>query len=352
MNLDSDPILRKYWLQSLARELLPGERVVFCLRRQARLNKNVEIRHSHKVGRAWYANLQTCGSVWACAICAAKITERRKVELETAITDSRFFVVLATYTMHHESGYALATLLDILKVAHRKLKSGRQYQWLKDEYGLIGSFISTEVTYGINGWHPHLHEMLIGEYDFDIVSTAALRQHLKRRWSEVLKQSGSWASFTHGVEITHARDYERTTKQKASEYIAKSPWNIESELTKSNLKRGRVKGRSPVQLLTDYGNGDKQAGELWVEFAIAMKGKHYLTASRGIKDLLQIGTETDNDISQEDEQIEDYNILASIDAWQWRVICAKDKRGELLVIAQQGDEEKVRNYVESLINGT
>jgi hypothetical protein len=74
----------RYALQSAARSSLPSERVSKCLR--VPTAPTVDIHQTIVTGTFHFQNLQTCGSVWHCPCCAAKISEKRKNEVQQAIT--------------------------------------------------------------------------------------------------------------------------------------------------------------------------------------------------------------------------------------------------------------------------
>src|SRR5664279_2587900 len=70
------PRRMRYQLQRAAQGLLPGERVKHCQR--STMNEyGVGVFRSSD-GGASFGNLATCGSVWHCPVCAAKITEQRR----------------------------------------------------------------------------------------------------------------------------------------------------------------------------------------------------------------------------------------------------------------------------------
>jgi hypothetical protein len=94
--------LLKWALQAEARAILPNERVAQCLRQINPLAAGVEVLHSPEHQVAHYKSLIVCGSVWMCPLCAAKISERRRDELERAITrhiELQGAVFMATYTV-------------------------------------------------------------------------------------------------------------------------------------------------------------------------------------------------------------------------------------------------------------
>ena len=63
--------VQRFALQSVARSILPESRTAKCLRIRAH-DCDVQVWKSKEHGTASYGGLQTCGSVWACPVCAAK----------------------------------------------------------------------------------------------------------------------------------------------------------------------------------------------------------------------------------------------------------------------------------------
>ena len=77
--------LARFALQSQAAKLLPKEcKVVFALSDRCINFCWCEIQHK-KREKAHYSNLQRCGSVWHCPVCASIITEKRRAEIKKAI---------------------------------------------------------------------------------------------------------------------------------------------------------------------------------------------------------------------------------------------------------------------------
>jgi len=105
--------VQRFALQSVARSILPQSRTARCLRVRAH-DQDVAVWKSLTHGTATYRGLQTCGSVWTCPVCAAKIAERRRGELVQAMELHKSqggFVSLLTLTTPHQRGDDLAALL-------------------------------------------------------------------------------------------------------------------------------------------------------------------------------------------------------------------------------------------------
>ena len=74
--------LARFALQSQAAKLLPKERVKSCLRCRIDASISVGVKYNTKREKAHYSNLQRCGSVWHCPVCASIITEKRRAEIK------------------------------------------------------------------------------------------------------------------------------------------------------------------------------------------------------------------------------------------------------------------------------
>jgi hypothetical protein len=69
--------------------------------------------------KAHYGNVQICGSIWSCPVCAKQITQQRRAELKKGIdcwkTDFNGSVYLLTLTFSHSPDQSLKSNLEGLK---------------------------------------------------------------------------------------------------------------------------------------------------------------------------------------------------------------------------------------------
>jgi hypothetical protein len=156
---------------------------------------SVDVFYSPKHKSASLGGVAVCGSVWQCPVCAAKISERRRVELQAAVDAHTGLVFLATFTVQHSDQDALEALLDDLLKASYKLRTGKAWTLFKQRYGVVGSIRALEVTYGAHGFHPHLHVLFFVAADADV---DAFTGDLLRRWREVVVKVGRYASLYYG----------------------------------------------------------------------------------------------------------------------------------------------------------
>jgi hypothetical protein len=347
--------LNRWALQSAARELMPREGVSFCLRRRGfdhdakRFFSDVQVLYAEHLKRAHYGHLFICGSPWMCPICSAKISERRRVELAQAIENSDFHFALASFTLQHSIEDSLKSSLDALLHARHLIKRHRAWENFKRDFGIVGTISSLETTYGVNGHHPHSHNLLVARRRLD---AGIVHDVLFPLYRAALSERDRSATAARGLDV-------RTAQSDVALYISKfghepkNPkrpfgWTIEHELTKSVSKMSRGDhGFTPLDLLQAFMMGDQHAGKLWQEYAGTFKGRHQLQWSKGLRSILGLGkAESDLEIAQRIE--EPAILLATLSLHQWQVILGNDARGEVLEIASSGDPRQLQEFLHEI----
>lgn len=319
----------RFALQAVARDLLPDERVRFCLRSRRPDQPGISVWRSVEHGRAHFQGLQVCGSVWHCPVCAAKISERRRAELSAAIAVHRAAggdVALLTLTNSHHVGHRLRELLDGQEKALKRFRGDRASRALFDSMGVVGFVRALEVTHGANGWHPHYHLLVFLRRP--LRSLVEFRDQLATRWVDCCRAAGlPLPSLERGVDLRGGTW--------AAKYAAK--WGIEQEMTKSHVKRGRLKGSSPFDLLRQAMDaGEVEPCELFREFAKTFKGKAQLMWSRGLKAALGVQEVSDQELVQQPE--ESAVLLGQISSYAWQTILRLQLRARVLDAADDGPE--------------
>lgn len=340
-----DPTIERFFLQSQARELLPDERVSGCLRLPIPKSL-IEIYHAHQTNTVHYGGLVVCGSVWHCPVCAAKVAQRRLLELQGAIVTARgmkYQIAMTTFTISHHNREPASDVLKKLLDNYQQFWRGRAIQRIKDQIGYLGKVRSLEVTYGQNGWHAHIHTLLFYA-DSSVLSTRLIELSFKERWQTTVLKGGDYASLEHGVTLKSADDF-------IAEYMAKfnhlprSAWTEAHEVVHSHKKKSNKNGATPMQLLSMSAYGDLLAGEIWREYATAFKGKRQLSWSPGLKNYLQVGEDkSDYDLATETDS--PAILLASLSREQWGIVLANDIRGEILNVAKSGDAALLMAFLE------
>jgi hypothetical protein len=346
--LGRDARLIRWRLQREAQALLPEERVAFCMRRiQAAM---VDVLYSPHRQLAHYHGLMRCGSVWVCPICAAKISEHRRSELEQAIASciaNGGTVYLATYTIAHKRYDQLSELLNRFLAARKRAKQGSAVQELKKKFGVLGTVSVREVTWSEqNGWHPHCHELIFFSREID---TQAYAQVVRERWQRSAEHEGL-SMNDHGFQLDR-------TFGAVADYVAKfgreplrEPWGTAAELAKSHLKRGRGHEHlTPFAMLELISLGHDELKPIFIEYAKWFKGKHQLVWSAGLRSrlLTTAGDLSDLDIMQEQE-LEEVILLGQLNRCQWSTVLRNEARGELLEVAKSGNWQDVLAFLQSI----
>ena len=343
--------LQRFMLQSVARKFLPKSRTDKCLRlRQA--SKEIQVWQSKEHKTTSYSGLQTCGSVWACPVCSAKIAERRRAEIIAAMAAHKASggcMNLLTLTAPHQRVDQLGDLLAKQALALKNMFADRTVRKVLAEMGVLGQIRALEVTHGRlsefnNGWHPHYHFLLfagagvdLARFDGPQMKDWATRLYL--RWAACCERAGlGTPSFAHGLKLDDG--------SKAAKYVAK--WGLEDEMTKGHTKKA-ISGETPFDFLRAYlaDRADKVAGALFKEFAETFKGKQQLRWSPGLKKRYAIGESSDEELAA---QMEDHAaMLGTITIDQWRDVLAVEGNGIVLMLAANGGWEAVTRYLENII---
>ena len=82
-------------------------------------------------GKARLGQVKTCGSVWACPVCAAKVAEVRRRELTHAMTEhtnAGGHAYLLTFTFPHYMGQRLDELLPMFDKARNRFQGSKGWK--------------------------------------------------------------------------------------------------------------------------------------------------------------------------------------------------------------------------------
>jgi hypothetical protein len=291
-----------YLLQDRACELLPKERVCNCLKKRVTSNKPISVDYNPNRDTVQYGNLQRCGSIFSCKVCAKIVTEKRRSELKQATDTWRNmggYLYFITLTTRHNANTHFKTLKSGQSKAQNYFFTGRKAEGLFTELGKVGHIISNETTYSpSNGHHPHKHILIFSDKELSVFELYKLQHKLALHWQHCCEIAGiEIPDLKHGLDLKDGTY--------AAEYISK--WGLEEEMTKSQQKQGKNGSYTPWDLLElsfkdePLSNG-KLPSKLFQEYAIVFKGTRFLSWSRGLKKLLNVVDVTDEDIVQETDK--------------------------------------------------
>lgn len=321
----------RYRLRDLLQGFSPYPRIQVCGRFRASDERPITVRVDD--GVAHFTNLQLCASVHQCATCSAKIRQVRADEIARAV--NRHLAAgggaeFVTLTMRHHRGQALSTLLDGCVEAWRSITAHRWWkQSVARDLGVVGTIRALEVTHGgRNGWHPHLHILVLTERQLEPGERARFVDQLFAQWSGALESHGMLLPMRGpGVKVVQVRDGDGI-----GAYTSKV---IGLELQRHDLKaarREREYATRPVFAIAaavmELGTVDDLT--LWHEYERAIHGRAALTWSRGLKARLLIEEVSDEEIVETPESGE---VVAVIGTSLWGLILKARARWRVLELA-------------------
>lgn len=296
VNLDTGVI--RQVVRDEARILLPP-RVARC---SWALGQLVTLHGSAK-SPAHYSGTERCGSISACAVCAPIIRNERAAEISRAVIEhqkSGGSLVFVTLTLRHQKKHKLADSLDAVISGWQGLLRGKAWGTFKERHQVNGYIRSVEVTYGKNGWHPHIHAIFFLDAPPSDASLAEFEDKLFTRWKKlVTRDNGDFApTQVSGIDCQLVDE----SGAVLAAYVSKlqeektSKWGVSAEMTRGDLKDGRASSLIPFQLI------DLGKTALWVEYVKATKGRRIITWSKGLKDRYKVEEKDDQEILDDAEK--------------------------------------------------
>jgi hypothetical protein len=227
------------------------------------------------------------------------VREGRAREIDSglrAALDHGWSAIFITLTLQHGSRDPLAVTFERLRDGHRACHSGRVWTVLAKSLGYLGAIRAWEITHGINGFHPHAHEVLIFDRLLDDQEVAELKAHFSLVYGRRMAKLGLTVHPVHGIDVRRVE-----TAGELAGYLTKveNGWGAGLELARLDLKKSRGKGSTPFELLADAAGGDLRARALFFEYEGATKGKRAITWSPGLRKRL-LGVAEEDAPSDED----------------------------------------------------
>ena len=324
-----------------------------------------------------FSGLSSCGSVWACPVCSAKIAARRQQDIAKALAAWHVLggrVAILTLTMRHNRGQRLKTLWDGLSSAWNAVGSGRAWKSDQVSYGQpfertvktgkragqvvsefrIPSIRVVEVTHGPSGWHVHVHALLFLPPQTSQEQCEALGKRMFERWSRDLVASGFAAPEGKRIWDPIRREWvipgwdcRRLNGDPAAalgEYFTKAVYSASMESARGDLKDAKGGNRTPfgiLHALVIARTGELSRDEvpvitdddeaLWAEWEEWSKGRRQVAWSPGLRAMLL----PDEPVELTDEEIAAEeaggDAVAEIEPGTWRQIARR--RADWLILA-------------------
>ncbi len=280
-------------------------------------NADVEIRWDGK--KCFASGLLSCGSIWTCATCSARIRVRREADLELAAQRHCEWggrLAMMTLTVRHKRDMPLTLSLEAILRSWDLLQRRTAFAGSETTPGLMthadGFVRALEVTYGPNGWHPHLHVLMFIRPGVTPSQAQASTLALHEAWQElVTKELGLSPSIERGINFMWFGDDSKT----AATYVTK----IAKEITFADSKSGL----DPMSLLDDT---SPKSTAMFIEFANAMYRKKAMSWSQGLRQWLLLNLEqTDEELADDNDQIGE--CVGVISAAHWRTLTWREQVG-------------------------
>lgn len=202
------------------------------------ISKVVHVKKNKEFGNVNFGGVATCGSVWACPVCRAKIINEREKQLKKIYSsgiDKGYHFSFLTLTFSHSEHDNLARMHGNsndktgLSGAITVLRQSAAWsKHMKKELGYIGDIRAVEVTWGAsNGFHPHVHFVIISKNKPDVEKW---ENKIYRQWAKCCDKTGlGMPNRKHGVKYEYVVDAAQVA------YLAK--WAAPNELVSADAKK-------------------------------------------------------------------------------------------------------------------
>lgn len=299
--------------------------------------------------------------MWACPVCASRILVHRALEIGAVLGQAiaqGHALGFVTLTMHHREGQSLELLWSAAQKAWQRSISGRG--WVAVDHLVDGWVRVWEVTHGRNGWHVHVHLVLVLEVGADASTLERVASGMFERWSRGLLAAGLQAPQLVGQDWHLAEGAEAS--EDLAGYLAKS---VQLEGSSDGVADGLglelthgMAGRAqeglatrPVWSLLDElaETGDASALHRWHEWESVSKGKRQVGWSAGLRERFAPTLEEVTDQEVVDQAVGDeHDDVAAWSCQQWRDFVARPERiPQLLEVAESGGRASVHALLES-----
>lgn len=303
-----------------------------------------------KNGAAYYTGVVTCGSIWACPVCSARIRQRRALEIERACLShlsSAGGIGFGTFTLPHTRSDDLRDLLGVVQKAWEKVQQNRAVRRLFERFGITGRIRSTEITYGSwHGWHPHLHLLFFADFDLTDDQWSELRDVLSDAWAAAVVRLGRDRPG-EVVGVTLGKVY----RADVGNYLAKvqdhygEASTVGREMARGDVKKGRKRSRTPFELAEQAVSGVVPELPLWWSYEQATKGRRAIEWSRGLKARFHVEEVEDEALAAADV---DGDQVLYVDGHRWGLLVKRQQETHVLDLVEQGGAPAAHAFLAGL----
>src|SRR5947209_5664266 len=250
----------------------------------------------------YYTDIASCGSAWACPVCASKIRAHRANEVSRAVVAALakgWSVLFVTRTLPHSTEDKLAMTLGLLAEGRRYVFNQTVVKAARQAAGFVGEISAKEITYGRQGYHPHSHDFEFFDRDMSLESFATLSRLYYDYLDRFYSQNGfSGLSRERGVVVEHVQFGEDALAR----YLTKMQSGTDirliaaHELARSDLKHGRTGSLMPFEIAQAFfDTGDTELLDLWREYEQSTFRRSAVRFKRGLRAQLLPGEADETD---------------------------------------------------------
>lgn len=255
--------------------------------------------------RAGVSGLQSCGS-WTCPVCSRSISAERAQEVAAVLRAAQAqgcSVAFVTLTMSHRAGTPLRASWDALTAGWRSVTSGAAWTKDQEKFGVVGWLRAIEITHGANGFHVHVHAMIVFDGPVSPDLMFAMGDRLFGRWERGIGRKGFTAVMDRGGLDVRPVLLNSESIDAVAAYVSKAAMEAVSSAT----KHARGANRAPFQILRDaVATGNADDIETWWEIEQASVGRKKITWSQSLRTWAGLHRErTEEEIVSENRHGED-----------------------------------------------
>ncbi len=243
-----------------------------------------------KDGVHHFSGMSTCGFGWVCPVCAAKIRYHRADEVSRAVVSALnqgIGALFVTRTIPHTAEDRLGVTLNLLAEGRRYVANQPVVKGVRKSAGYVGGIAAKEITYGVNGWHPHTHDIEFCEHALSLADFAALSSVYYEYLTRFYRRNGfDGLSRKYGVRVEQVE----LSGAALASYVAKLQegaairLHTAHELTRADLKQGRIGSIMPFDIACSFfETGDMAALDLWHEYERETLNKSVIRFTKGLR---------------------------------------------------------------------
>jgi hypothetical protein len=343
----------------------------------------------NKSGNPYYSGLQTCGSVWVCPVCAKKITEVRRQEIEKAIENHSGSILMVTFTIPHNKKDSLLDSYNLLMRARREMKKQSSvkrrnkrpliytFSEIAESFDFLGDIASVEITYSDNnGFHPHCHSLFLFNQTLNQAQITKIEYYLRYAYLDSLIKkckldyTDQESLFNRALKVDQIKNLKEyitkaSTQDKSEAEINKiaecyqNRWKYSEELTKQHIKKGKSESLTPFDFLRVLNKVKdakiyKKYASLFVEYYKATFGRRQIfwgkafNKDMGLKEYFKINHVSDEEIADGDYEKEDER-LGYVENDEFKFLRENKLRGDFLQWIKNTNFTEAKEYLKGVM---